>query len=267
MDLGLRGHACVVTGGSRGIGLGIATGLAAEGADLLLVARDPGALESAAARCAAVDGAGRVSKLALDVTEEGAGDRMIEACVDAYGNIHALVNNAGQTGVRDLEQLEPGDFRGMLELHVLAPFAAMRAAVRVMVDRGYGRIVNVCSAAGRMPTQTNPAYSVSKAAELALSRVFADRYAAADVLVNAVCPGPIDTDLVTGEGGVVDQLAAANGIGRDEMLARFRQRVPRGRFGTYDEVAIAAIVLASPRCGFTSGSVWSVDGGFVPALY
>jgi len=266
MDLGLAGQACVITGGSRGIGLGIARGLAAEGADLLLVARDQAALDAAAAACTETS-AGRVRTLALDVTAPGAGARIVEECVTRLGALHALVNNAGQTGVRDLEQLTTDDFHRLFELHVIAPLSAMRAAVPLMVEQGYGRVVNVCSAAGRMPTQTNPAYSVSKAAELALSRVFADRYAAAGVLVNAICPGPIETDMVTGEGGVMDQLAAANGIDRAEMLVRFRQRVPRGRFGTFDEVAIAAIMLASPRCGFTSGSVWSVDGGFVPALY
>jgi 3-oxoacyl-[acyl-carrier protein] reductase len=268
MDLGLAGQGCVVTGGSRGIGLGIARLLAAEGAHVLLVARTREALEAATGECAAAATHGaRVETLALDVTDDDAGERIVAACVGAFGAIHALVNNAGQTGVRDLEQLDEDDFRSLLELHVIAPLRAMRAVVPRMVEQGYGRIVNVCSAAGRMPTQTNPAYSVSKSAELALSRVFADRYAALDVLVNAVAPGPIETDMTTGSGGVMDQLAAAQGLTREQLLVNFKRRVPRARFGTYDEVAIAAVMLASPRCGFTSGSVWTVDGGFVPALY
>ena len=104
----------------------------------------------------------------------------------------------------------------------------MRAAAPAMADRGWGRIVNVCSSSGKRPSSTNMAYSVTKAAELSLSRAFADLYAAKGVLINAVAPGPVETELWMAPGGMADQAAQAQGKTREEVLSRHRRAQPTG---------------------------------------
>jgi 3-oxoacyl-[acyl-carrier protein] reductase len=190
MDLGLRDRVCVITGASRGIGRATAVALAGEGAALLLVSRNEDTLREAATAAG-----GRAETLALDVTEADAGERVLDACRRHYGRIDALVNNAGTSAVRSLEELTDGEWQEQWELHVMAPMRLMRAAAPAMAERGWGRIVNVCSSSGKRPSSTNAAYSVTKAAELSLSRAFADKYGSEGVLVNAVAPGPIGGDL------------------------------------------------------------------------
>ena len=248
MDLGLEGRACVVTGASRGIGLATARALAAEGAHVLGVAR------------------GEVDGLSLDVTVPGAAERIVEECESRFGSIDVLVNNAGTSRVRDLDELTDDDWRHQIDLHVMASMRTMRAAAPRMAARGGGRIVNVCSSSGKRPSLSNAAYSVSKAAQLSLSRVFADAYAGSGVLVNAVAPGPVESPLWMAPGGLADQAAAAQGRGRDEALEAQRGKIPLGRFGTPEEIAAVVAFLCSPRASNVTGAAWSVDGGSVPAI-
>jgi 3-oxoacyl-[acyl-carrier protein] reductase len=142
----------------------------------------------------------------------------------------------------------------------------MRAAAPLMAERGWGRIVNVSSSSGKRPSTTNAAYSVSKAAELALSRVFADTYARRGVLVNAITPGPVETGLWMEPGGLADQYAERDGVNREEALRAARNRVPVGRLGTEDEIAAAVVFLCSERASYVAGAAWSVDGGTVPVI-
>ena len=257
MDLGLNGRACVVTGASRGIGLATARMLAAEGAQVLMVARSGPGLEEAAASAGA-------ASLALDVTADDAGDRVVGECVDRFGSIWALVNNAGTSSVRPLEELEDADWQAQWELNVMASLRAMRAAAPVMAAAGGGRIVNVASSAGKRPSLTNAAYSVTKAAQLSLSRVFADTYAASGVLVNAVASGAVASSLWLGVGGLADQVAAARGGTREEALEGQSAKIPLGRFGDPEEVAAVVAFLCSEHASDVSGASWSVDGGTVP---
>lgn len=264
MDMGLEGRACLVTGASRGIGLATARMLCAEGAHVLLCARDPEALERAARECAAAGG--RAEALPADVTEPGAGERLVATCRERFGAIEVLVNNAGTSAQRPLGELTDAEWRGQWELHVMAPLALMRAAAAQMAETGEGRIVNVCSSAGKRPSLTNAAYSVTKAAQLSLSRVFADAFAARGVLVNALAPGAVETSLWLDEGGLADQAAASAGITRDEALDAQRSKIPLGRFGTDDEIAAVIVFLCSARAANVSGAAWSVDGGAVPII-
>jgi 3-oxoacyl-[acyl-carrier protein] reductase len=198
MDLGLRGRACVVCGGSRGIGLEVARRLHAEGADLLLLGRGDAALRGAAAELG--DGA-RVELLALDITESGAGEEVVEACQERFGRLDVLVNSAGASSVRAIDELTDEDWQLQWDINVMAPMRLMRAAVPVMVQAGWGRVVNISSSSGKRPGQRNVAYSVAKAAELSLSRAYADAYAQHGVLVNAVTPGPVASELWLAPGG------------------------------------------------------------------
>jgi 3-oxoacyl-[acyl-carrier protein] reductase len=264
MDMGLAGRACLVTGASRGIGLATARALCAEGAAVLLCARDGDAAEAAARECGAAGG--RAHAVAADVTQAGAGERLVAECRERLGGLDVLVNNAGTSAARPLEQLTEEEWRDQWELHVMAPLALMRAAVPGMTDRGWGRVVNVCSSSGKRPSLTNAAYSVTKAAQLSLSRVFADSYAARGVLVNAVAPGPVETSLWLDEGGLADQVAEARGTTRERALEDARAKIPIGRFGTDDEVAAVVVFLCSERASNVSGAAWSVDGGAVPII-
>ncbi len=148
----------------------------------------------------------------------------------------------------------------------MAPLRLMRAAAPIMVEGGFGRIVNVCSSAGKRPSQTNAAYSVTKAAQLSLSRVFADAYASRGILVNAVAPGAVASDLWVGEGGLADQVARLHGSGREEALAAQRDRIPLGRFAEPDEIAAVILFLCSEAASTVSGAAWSADGGTVPVI-
>jgi 3-oxoacyl-[acyl-carrier protein] reductase len=162
--------------------------------------------------------------------------------------------------------LSDEDWQGQWELNVMAPLRLMRAAAPAMAERGWGRIVNVGSSSGKRPTRTNVAYSVTKAAELSLSRAFADAYARQGVLVNAVAPGPVGSELWLASGGLADQLASAQGITRDEVLAATADRVPRGRMATEEEIAAVIVFLCSEATSNVVGAAWSVDGGAVPVI-
>jgi 3-oxoacyl-[acyl-carrier protein] reductase len=259
MDLGLRDKACIVTGATRGIGLATARMLHDEGARVLLVARDGDEL----ARVSASTGG---AYLAADVTDPAGDERIVAACAERFGAVDVLVNNAGTSAVRSLEELTDADWLAQWELHVMAPMRLMRAAAPIMAAAGGGRIVNVSSSAGKRPSLTNPAYAVTKAAQLSLSRVFADRYAAAGVLVNAVAPGAVASPLWTAEGGLADQAAAARGITREEALAAQAAKIPLGRLSEPEEVAAVVVFLCSARASTVTGAAWSADGGTVATI-
>jgi 3-oxoacyl-[acyl-carrier protein] reductase len=243
MNLGLEGRVCVVTGGTRGIGAATARMLAQEGARVLTVARSDAELE-------------------LDVTDPDVGERVLAACPEPPW---ALVNNAGTSGTRSLDELSDADWQEQWELHVMAPMRLMRTLAPAMAERGGGRIVNVGSSAGRRPSsRLDPSYSVTKAAELALSRVFADAFASKGVLVNAVTPGAIEGELWTSDGGLADQLAERTGQTREEVLESTRSSPPVKRMGTDDEVAAVIAFLCSELSSNVAGAAWAVDGGTVP---
>ena len=184
----------------------------------------------------------------------------------ALGGLYALVNNAGTSRSTPLEELTDGDWHEQLELHVMAPMRLMRAAAPRMAEGGGGRIVNVCSSSGKRPSLSNAAYSVSKAAQLSLSRAFADAYARRGVLVNAIAPGPVATPLWMAPGGLADQAAERQGVSREEALEAARSKIPLGRFGSEEEIAAVIVFLCSERAADVAGAAWSVDGGAVPII-
>jgi NAD(P)-dependent dehydrogenase (short-subunit alcohol dehydrogenase family) len=265
MNLGLEGRACVVTGASLGIGLETARLLCAEGASVLLVARGEEALRSATEQCAAAAG-GRAEWLSADVTEPDTAERVVAECERRFGSLDVLVNNAGTSAVRPFEELTDEDWDQQWQLNVMAPMRLMRAAAPGMAERGWGRIVNVASSSGKRPSDTNLAYGVGKAAELSLSRGFAERYAKTAVRVNALTPGPVESPLWMAEGGIADQIAARRGVTRDEALDTQRGRVPIGRFAQSEEIASVIVFLCSEQASNVHGAAWSADGGTVQVI-
>src|SRR5215216_2069013 len=245
VNLGLDGKVCVVTGATRGIGAATARMLKQEGAAVLSVARHGADVE-------------------LDVTAPDAGERLLAACEQPPW---ALVNAAGASQARQLEQLTDADWQAQWELHVMGPMRLMRALAPVMVENGGGRVVNVSSSSGKRPSRRlDPSYSVTKAALLSLSRLFADSWSASNVLVNAVAPGPIEGESWTAPDGLADQLAARTGKSREEVLESTGAGSPLGRMGTDDEVAAVVVFLCSQAASNVAGAAWSVDGGSVPII-
>ncbi len=154
----------------------------------------------------------------------------------------------------------------MYELHVVAPLRLMRAFAPEMAERGWGRIVTVSSSAGKRPSLTNAAYSVTKAAALSLSRVFAERYTGSGVLVNAVAPGPTASELWTGPGGLAEQQAREHGTTPEAVLAEQAKKLPLGRMTTPEEIAAVIVFLCSDQASAVAGAAWSVDGGHVQTI-
>src|SRR5215213_3491475 len=236
MDLGIAGRTAVVTGATRGIGAAVAELLEAEGARVVRVARGEG----------------------IDVTAPDAPERIAALAGDP---VDILVNNAGTSEIKPLDELVDADWYDAFELNVMAPLRLMRHFAPLMAERGWGRIVNVTSTAGKRPSQTWPAYSVAKAGQHSLSRLYADFWAPRGVHVNAVAPGPTGTPLWRGPGGLADQLAERSGISRYEAIERQSGKVPLGRFGEADEVAAVVVFLCSERASWVTGAAWSADGG------
>jgi 3-oxoacyl-[acyl-carrier protein] reductase len=263
MDLGIEDRACIITGGSRGIGLEVAIKLTADGARVLLVGRHEQSLQAAAARCG---GDGRARWLVLDVTDPEAGERTRDTCVEHFGRLDVLVNGAGMTTARALEQLTDEDWQAYWEINVMAPMRLMRACVPVMTRAGWGRVVNISTSSGKRPGQRNVAYSVTKAAELSLSRAYADVYARRGVLINAVAPGPVASELWLEPGGLADQTAEQQGRTREQVLESVAAGLPIRRLGTADEIANVIVFLCSEAASNVVGAAWSVDGGAVPVI-
>jgi len=242
VDLGVAGRVAVVTGGGSGIGAAVVERL-----------REAGATTHDASRRTA----------GIDVTTPDAPERVAEL---AGGPVDILVNSAGTSFVRPLDELSDQDWQDQWELHVLGPMRLMRALAPTMAERGWGRIVNLSSSAGKRPSLTNAAYSVTKAAMLSLSRTFADAYAGTGVLVNAVAPGAVDSELWVADGGLADQAAAAKGITREEALRAQSEKIPLGRMARPGEVADVVAFLCSERASTVNGAAWSADGGTVPVI-
>jgi 3-oxoacyl-[acyl-carrier protein] reductase len=244
VDLGLKGKACIVTGAGRGIGRAVAGMLAEEGADVLAVSRSAG--------------------FQLDVTAADAAERILAEVPRPW----ALVNTAGFSKTRTIDELSDADWQEQWALHVMAPMRLMRALAPRMAEGGGGRIVNVSSSSGKRPSGTlDAAYSVTKAAELSLSRYFADRFAGDGVLVNAVTPGPVEADTWLADGGLADQLAERSGSSREEVLESTRSKSPTGRMSSEEEIAAAIVFLCSERASNVAGAAWSLDGGSVPTIF
>jgi 3-oxoacyl-[acyl-carrier protein] reductase len=242
MDLGLTGRVAVVTGGNRGIGGETVRLLGEEGATAVAVSRSNG----------------------IDVTARDAADQILERLDGRAPDI--LVNNAGTSYAKSLDELNEEDWQLQWDLNVMASMRLMRAFVPQMAERGWGRVVNVTSSAGKRPSLTNAAYAVGKAAQMSLSRVFADTYGGQGVLVNSVAPGAVASELWIAEGGLADQTAATRGISREEAIDVQEAKVPIGRFGTPEEIANVVVFLCSERAADVTGANWSVDGGTVATI-
>jgi NAD(P)-dependent dehydrogenase (short-subunit alcohol dehydrogenase family) len=256
MDLGLRDHACLVTGSTAGIGLETARLLAAEGARVTVTGRDPERVERARAETGATAG------VAADLsTADGAAQ-----LVAAVGPVDCLVNNVGEAYQVGFEELTDEQWNSMWQVNVMSYVRCIRAVLPAMREAERGVIVNVSSTAGKRPSTGMPNYSVTKAAVLSLSRLVADLYAKDGIRCNAVAPGPTATGAWLDEGGLADQQARRTNNTRLEVIEAVGKGRPLGRLAEPEEIAAVICFLCSERSSYVTGSAWSADGGTVPII-
>ncbi len=244
----LAGQVALVSGASRGIGRGLVRSLAAAGATVVAGARSTGDVADLAEEAAA---AGRlVVPAEIDVTRTDLLRPTVERLEADLGRIDVLVNNAGIGANHDALDVTEADWDSMMDVNLKGLFFLTQAVGRGMVDRGYGRIVNISSQAGLVGIRRHAVYSATKGGVNLLTKVLALEWAPHGVTVNAVAPTFIRTP------------GTAERLDDPDVLADVLARIPVGRVGTTDDVAAAVIYLASAAAGLVTGTVLPVDGGW-----
>ena len=247
--LDLDGRTAVVIGGTSGIGRAIAHGLAEAGADVVCSARRQEQVESTASE---IESLGRRTiRCTSDVSDKASLESLLTECVSAFGKIDILVNSAGRTKREPTLDLDEETWAAILETNLTGTLRACQVFGRHMIENGYGRIINIASLSTFVSLFEVAAYSASKAAVASLTKSLAIEWARNGVSVNAIAPGVFRTALN-------EKLLDESDRGRE-----FLTRTPMGRFGKVEELAGAAVFLASEAASFVTGEVLVVDGGFL----
>jgi 3-oxoacyl-[acyl-carrier protein] reductase len=242
----LAGRVAVVTGGTRGIGFAIAGLLAGRGAAVVVSGRDADRLQHAVK--ALEEGGGSVAGLVADAARREDAERLVDTARERFGRIDVLVNNAGITRDGLLIRMKDEDWDRVMEVNLRGAFLTTRAAAKAMVrQKSGGRIINITSTAGAMGNAGQVNYSAAKAGLIGLTKSCARELAHWSILVNAVAPGLIDTDMA----------AAVSAEAREALLAQ----VPLRRVGTAGEVAEVVGFLAGDGAAYVTGQVFHVNGG------
>lgn len=262
MDLELKGKIAVVTGGSVGIGLGVARTFAREGADVVIAARDGRRAQAEADRITADYGT-RALAVACDVSTAAGCDALV-AATRAFGGCDILVNNAG-TGSNETIMDAPDDkWLDYWNLHVMAAVRLARGLAPLMKERGGGAILNNASICAVQPLWYEPVYNVTKSALMMLSKTMSTEFVSDNIRVNCVNPGLILTpDWIK----TAKQLSAPTGGDWEGYLQSVAdEHAPIRRFGTVQELADVFVFLCSPRASYCTGSTYHVDGGMLKSL-
>ena len=248
-QLSLKNKTALVIGGTSGIGLALAKGLAIAGADVVTTGRRGDLVRAATQEIQAL---GRRSlEITCDVTDEATIQHLLEATREAFGHVHILVNCAGRTKRTPTLDLSDAEWNSILETNLNGTLRACRVIGRHMVERRYGRIINIASLSSFVALYEVAAYSASKAAVASLTKSLAIEWAQHNVCVNAIAPGVFRTDLNS---------ALLDGTERGK---EFLLRTPMRRFGKVEELVGAAVFLASEAASFVTGHTLIVDGGFL----
>jgi 3-oxoacyl-[acyl-carrier protein] reductase len=248
MKFDLTGKVAVVTGSSRGIGAGIATVLATQGAKVVVNYRKSPAEAEEVVTTIRASG-GEAAAVQADVSQSGAAQQLIKTTVDTYGQIDILVNNAGITRDTLILTMKDEDWDLVLQTNLFSTYYCSKAVVRPMMKKRYGRIINITSVVGLAGQAGQTNYAASKAGIIGFTKSLAKELGSRSITVNAVAPGFIPTALTE--------------VLPEEMIKTIVTNTPLGRLGTVEDVANAVLFLASDEAAFITGQVLSVDGGLV----
>ncbi len=245
-DLGLNGKVAVVTGASRGIGRAIALELAARGARVVVnYHRSEQAAQEVVSQIQA--NGGEAVAFQADVSDFQQAQALIKFALETFGDLHILVNNAGITRDTLLMTMSEEDWDEVIRTNLKSTFNCSKAAIRHMIRKRYGRIINIASVAGQMGNAGQTNYSASKAGQIGFTKALAREVASRNITVNAIAPGFVDTEIL-------------NTMPRETLEAALKL-VPLGRMGRPEEIAFAVAFLASDQAAYITGQVLGVDGG------
>ena len=245
----LSGKVALVTGGSRGLGRAIALAFAGQGADVAINYRGN---EAAATEVVTeIRGMGRRAEAIQGDTSDGraAAEAIVKAAIDAFGTVDILVNNAGITRDNLMMRMDEAEWQDVIDTNLSGPFWMTKAIARPMVKARSGRIINMSSVAGRMGNAGQANYAAAKAGLIGLTKTTARELASRSITCNAIAPGLIETDLIA---DLPEQATEA-----------IRSLAPLGYIGSVDDVAAAAVYLASDEARYVTGQVLGVDGGIM----
>lgn len=245
-ELRLDNRVMLITGGARGLGLSIANLLARRGAKIGLFDRDPTQLEDAQSglRARGFD----VLSVCGDVTRPIDCERVVDTCIASWGRLDGLVNSAGIGGRNaPVWEIEDGDWQAVIDVDLNGTFYATRAAVRRMLERKYGRIVNIASIAGKEGNANSSHYSAAKAGVIGFTKSIGKELANQGILVNAIAPALIETEILTTQS--------------PEHVHELAAKIPMGRLGRPEEVARLAAFLLSDHLSFSTGAIYDLSGG------
>ncbi|HEU0221296.1 MAG TPA: SDR family oxidoreductase [Paracoccaceae bacterium] len=263
MDLGLQGKIAVITGGSTGIGLGLARAFAREGAHVLIGARD-GARAEAAARGIAAEFGVTAAACACDVATALGCAALATAAGERFGGADILVNNAGTGSNETILEAPDEKWQAYWDLHVMAAVRLARLIAPMMIARGGGAILNNASICAAQPLWYEPIYNVTKAALVMLSKNLAAELIAHNIRVNAINPGLILTP--DWEKTARELSAPTGGDWQGYLQSVADEHAPIRRFGTVEELADFVVFLCSPRASYSVGSTYFVDGGMLRTI-
>src|SRR5215468_10989602 len=258
MDVSLAGRTAVVTGGSKGIGLAIATRFAASGADVAIVARGREALDEAA-KAIGASGGGRVHAIQGDVAIPADVQRTYDEAMRAFGKIDIVVNNAGTSRTGAFEEITDEIWREDFDQKLFAAIRLTRLAWPQMKERRWGRVINTLNIGAKAPRAGSAPTTITRAAGMALTKVLAGEGAPHNILVNALLVGIIEADQHV-------QRAKRLGVALTEYMEGFAKETPIGRAGKPEEFANLACLLASDAGSYITGTAINVDGGRSPVV-
>ncbi|MDB5773957.1 MAG: gluconate 5-dehydrogenase [Herbaspirillum sp.] len=251
-NFSLEGRIALITGAARDIGLAIAQAMAGSGAHVILNGRDPAALADAAARLRQ-DGLS-ASTLAFDVGDATALKQAFAEIAAQYGRLDILVSNAGLRNRKPLQDFGDDDLQRMFDINLIAPYRLAREAARLMLPQRSGHLIFVTSIAGQVARGGDAVYTGAKQGVTGMMRALAAEYGPLGITSNAIAPGGVATT------------ANAAMLADPQALAHFAMRTPLGRWAQPQEIAGAAVFLASPAASYVNGHVLTVDGGMTIAM-
>jgi 2-hydroxycyclohexanecarboxyl-CoA dehydrogenase len=245
------GEVAIVTGGAGGIGSATCRRFAAEGARVAVFDRDADRARSVAQEIEAAGG--KAQALACDITDRKSVDVALAATESALGPVAILVNNAGFDIFKPFLKTEPSEWERLIAVNLHGPLHMHHAVLPGMVERKYGRVVNIASDAGRVGSTGEAVYAACKSAVFGLTKTLAREHARHGITLNVVCPGPTDTSLFG------DFLKGASNP--EKLMESFRRSIPLGRIGAPDDLPGAIAFFASDDAAYVTGQIISVSGG------